>query len=976
MDFEEKSILDNVVFLDIVTTGLDPNHSEIIEIAAVKVKDSNILTYSTLIKPKGNIPKNIFELCDGLREDELKSSRELKYILKEIVDFIEDMPIICHNGGIKEKFLSHHIPKFQNRILDSMELCGILEPWQKEFNLNYLISQVTSLEKGESHRALEGSMDTMRIVNSFLCRLWRREEKSRSRKNITLYKLLLMDYDLKDEWKWTEFIQRPLFFNDEDYPYVFYGEKKEGKGNIKKIKIPYNEFENLLSRKEIWNNGGDFNYQYRESQKNFSGRIRENIEGNERIFIEAPTGSGKTFAYLLIAILEAYKNKGTHKGEDASFIISTDTKELQNQLIDRDIPNLIRKLNLEDKINYGAMKGKGNYICVEKLIGNKDMENSLIGKLRDIFLKRLCEGGEHGDIENISFWAYNHFNLGDYINQVTCNSEECNLDRCYRPCYLRNRYNELPSENITVVNHSLLASWPYGEKKKISHLIIDEAHNLMEKCYDFFSDEFISKDFQEHLEYLYIKEPTIYRIMTNLNASCGYRESIDLDKIKYWTAQIQGDINLLLDKLREFSLCNDEYNYRTEFLLAEEDIRLKLDKIEPYISKLKENIYGLYSLMNRYFNNITLEGEEGKEEHEYSTLLTYILKLKGSFDTIDSFLHRADGKENHAKEFEVSKDYGYFIMKNIPLNTGELFNEQILKEVKSVTFLSATMRINNSFSRIKGILGQENSKELVVPPTFNLKRRTRIYTVNDIGRYNSSDFVKKSSLFIFNMAKKLNGHLLVLFTNNLRKLAVEEELKRLIKGSRIEVHTNKKAIRYLSDKNRQVIILGSKGFFEGIDVPGDGLTGVILDKIPNKSMDDPLLKAITTYQNRDYRFVNYPQICIKVKQVYGRLIRSVMDYGYFCILDGGTNNATLYNLQKDLGGPIIENLSGERILDRIWKDYSNWNLENLNSLLKNSNMDDLHNSFDDECRKNKSFFEIHESNNEYFFKNMNYRFKK
>ena len=77
-------------------------------------------------------------------------------------------------------------------------------------------------------------------------------------------------------------------------------------------------------------------------------------------------------------------------------------------------------------------------------------------------------------------------------------------------------------------------------------------------------------------------------------------------------------------------------------------------------------------------------------------------------------------------------------------------------------------------------------------------------------------------------------------------------------------------------------MLGSKGFFEGIDVPGDGLLAVILDKLPNKSLEDPLLKSIIEYKNKNYKYVNYPQLCIKVKQVYGRLIRSVMDCGYFC----------------------------------------------------------------------------------------------
>ena len=184
-------------------------------------------------------------------------------------------------------------------------------------------------------------------------------------------------------------------------------------------------------------------------------------------------------------------------------------------------------------------KGKSNYICTDRLIKCQSFSGDLNSILSEIFLKRLCKDGEYGDVENISYWAYKHFALGDYLRDVVCDSEECNIERCYRNCYLKKRYNELPLENITVINHSLLASWPYGEKKKITHLIIDEAHNLMEKCYDFFSEEFRSNDFSELLKNIVEKEPTIYRQLAALNGSYGYRETIELDKIKYWISEIE-----------------------------------------------------------------------------------------------------------------------------------------------------------------------------------------------------------------------------------------------------------------------------------------------------------------------------------------------------------------------------------------------------------------------------------------------------
>ena len=379
--------------------------------------------------------------------------------------------------------------------------------------------------------------------------------------------------------------------------------------------------------------------------------------------------------------------------------------------------------------------------------------------------------------------------------------------------------------------------------------------------------------------------------------------------------------------------------------------------LEEDINKIKEKIYGLYALLNKYINNITLEGEEGKEDNEYITLNNYVMKLKSAFEVLDAFLENPKERKDYAKVLEVSKDYSYFKVTNIPLNIDELFNEKILKEVKSTTFLSATMRSNNSFKRSKYILGQREAKEIVIAPTFNLKKQTKIFIVKDIGPYNSINFISNSAKFIFEVSKKIGGHILVLFTNNFRKKRVEEELLKLVKGTDIEIHTHKKSIKYLKDKDKKVIILGSKGFFEGIDVPGDALTCVMIDKIPNKSLEDPLLKALTTYKRQKYMDVNYPNLCIKLKQVYGRLIRSIMDYGYFCILDGGQNNQVLYRLERDLKGPTFMKLNSNIILKNIDCDYKRWKMENLNLIIKGIDEKNISDDiFNKEAKKRNSFW--------------------
>ncbi|MBE6089881.1 MAG: DEAD/DEAH box helicase [Clostridium beijerinckii] len=965
------SVLDNVIYLDIETTGLDETCSEIIEIGAVKVKDGVITTYNTLIKPRGRVPISIYSLCSDLKEADLLSARSLNSIKQEVLEFLEDLPLICHNANFERKFLSFYIPEIKNTIMDSMELAIILEPWRKEYNLNSLIKEITNLNKDELHRGLSDSIDTLKVVNSLILRQWNREENSR-KKNKSLHNLIVKEYQHLQKWPWTKHLLKPPFFIEEGYTYVNYLENKEEELNLKKIPIDYLKYEDLLENEEIWNNGGDFGYQYRKDQKEFAKKIRENFEKGERIFIEAPTGSGKTFAYVIIAAIETYLNKQKNRKDDASFIISTNTKELQNQLIERDIPTILKKLRLDDKLNYGAMKGKGNYLCIERINKCEEFQMDEKGNLALLFLRRLCENGNYGDIENINYLVQKHLELDKYIREVNCDSEQCKLDKCTRACFLRKRYNELPEENITVINHSLLACWPYTEKKKINHIIIDEGHNLMEKCYDFFAEEFSSAEFIQLLDLIDKGHPSIIAMLLTLNASFGYRETIEKDKIMYLANDIIVNINILLNDFRSLRLISGEYNFTTEFFLPREDLKGITKAIGSEISVLKESIYPLYKMLNDYIYNITLDDEiDGDNDHK--NLSDYIAKLKGAFDVLDKFL---ESSVFYAKILEVDSEYKSFMLKNVPLNVGEMVNEHMLKDVKSTTFLSATLRIENSFNKIKKHLGQEKAKEFIIPPTFDLKKRTKIFALKDVGRYDEPSYIKNVSKFIYNTALKINGHILVLFNNNARRTAVSEELELLTRGTKIEVHMSKKSVRALNDKNRQVIILGSKGFFEGIDVPGDALSCVMLDKIPNYSPEYPILRAITTYQKKGYQDVNYPQVCIKAKQIYGRLIRSTFDYGYFIILDPGQNSYTIRNLERDLNGPSIEFSSTTKVLSEMEFDYNNWRRNNINTIINNIKKSNksIKEEFNNEAKKHKLFWELLKVENDmYYFENINFK---
>ena len=961
-----KSILDNVVYLDIETTGLNPLNSEITEIGAIKIKDSFQNKLSILIKPTNFIPISTCQICEGLNTADLNQGYTISEAKDILIKFIEDLPLICHNKSFVTSFLLYYFPEIKSTILNSMELACILEPSMKSFRLQDILNKITTIREKEKRGALEDSIYTMIIVNSLLCRLWQKEEMCNTVNK--LYTELDGLFSKKKQWLWKEYLIKPIMFDFIDYPYVLFEKSSNNLSKLNPIKINYEEFEKLLQNEKIWSDGIEFKYQYRVEQEKMALKIRENYERGNKIFIEAPTGSGKTFAYLLISVIASYLNNQNKNFEDSNFIISTDTKELQNQLIDKDIPNILRRLNLNNKISFGAMKGKANYICMERLKKCKEFydENSLLSY---IFLKRYGEDGRNGDLENIDLWAINHFEIDKYKSYITCDSDNCNLDRCKTVCYLKNRYNELSKENITVVNHSLLASWPYSEKRKINHLIIDEAHNLMEKSHDYFSEEFNSYEFLKLLKQVNEINPSIIFLLKRLNGLYNYKNHINSDDIINKTKDVEFNIVFILNEFRRLRLNNGKYNFNDEFFNPENLLKEHCENIKDLLSNLKLSIYRLYKMLEDEIRSIVDEDEKDPG-NEYRILNNYVNKLKNIFVIIDNFLEYS---RDYAKVLEIDIDFKYFTIKNIPLSISKLINENMLNGVKSTVFISATLRINNSFEEVKRTLGQQKANTFSIKPVFNLKSRTKIITVKDIGSYkNEENFSDNTAKLVFDIAIKNNGHILALFNNNLRRKNVMDKLTQYTKGTEIEVYNNKKAIQYLKDKNRQVIILGSKGFFEGIDIPGDSLNCVIIDKIPNTNPTDPLYKALRAYKNVYYNRYNYSKVCIKLKQAYGRLIRSIYDYGYFIILDGGINKEILKRLEKDLYGPVICDKYSREIVNTVSMDFNAWQKENFYEILNEIDDDSIQKSFNDISQKMSLYWEcieVNEKENVVKFKN-------
>lgn len=309
-----QSVLDDIIFLDIETSTLNPNKGEILEIGAIKFKNNKISIFNTLIKNRKEIPLEVFSLCKGLNINDFENALDLNIAKEKLLEFIEDKVVICHNSIIIKEFFSVYIREFKNKIVDSMELAAILEPYHKEYTLDYLKKVTTNNPSKNKNRALEDTIDIVKIVNSLIMRLNKREEGTLEpltfKVNSYLNKFGL------NSWSWSTLIDNAnINIDDKNIRYKDINENNlqrdiEKERNIfNKVHSKNERYEDLLKDKSIWASKPGFIYEFRPGQYELTKTIRETFRGNNGsaniACIEAPTGIGKSVGYLLPAILEA-----------------------------------------------------------------------------------------------------------------------------------------------------------------------------------------------------------------------------------------------------------------------------------------------------------------------------------------------------------------------------------------------------------------------------------------------------------------------------------------------------------------------------------------------------------------------------------------------------------------------------------------------------------------------------------------------
>src|SRR5580704_16807867 len=591
-------------------------------------------------------------------------------------------------------------------------------------------------------------------------------------------------------------------------------------------------------------------YEFRRGQLQMAEAVEQALQEKRHLIVEAGTGTGKTLAYLLPIIRSGKR-----------VIISTGTKNLQEQLFFKDVPFLAEHVG-ELRVCY--MKGRGNYLCRKKLydLTTQPVLNGLeeINHFRIISdWEKTTETGDRAELAHLPEASQLWPKLDARAHR--CVGAECQqFDRCFIT-EMRRRAAE---SDIIIVNHHLFCADlaikaatdrapDAGVLPDAAVVVFDEAHELEDVAADYFGVTVSNLRVDELLRDV---ENTLRKadipIADVLQASARVREHS-----QFFFATIPPGEG-------RFAFVN-----RAEFLEENGDEYL-----------------GLQNALNHLYTELQAIPKKPEEVHamtrrveELRMQLGFVMeaKQKNTVFWIERRGERRGGQHN-------------VFLQATPITVSEILRSTLFEHLESAVLTSATLAVSGGFEYIRNRLGIQNARELVVPSHFDYASQALLYIPPDLPDPRDPRFVEKASQRVRQLLEITRGRAFCLFTSYAlmhqlhERLLGELEFPVLLQGS-----TPKNALLEEFRMTPNAVLFATSSFWQGVDVQGDQLSCVIIDKLPFAVPNDPVVAARVKAIDEDggNAFYDYqvPSAVIALKQGFGRLIRSLHDRGLLCLLD-------------------------------------------------------------------------------------------
>ncbi len=611
-------------------------------------------------------------------------------------------------------------------------------------------------------------------------------------------------------------------------------------------------------------------YEFRRGQLQMAEAVEQALADKRHLIVEAGTGTGKTLAYLL-PVLRAGKR----------VIISTGTKTLQEQLFYKDVPFLERALfpNGESKLKVCYMKGRNNYLCRQKVYDLKD--SPILSGLDEVEHFRIIEewektteNGDRAELGQIPESSQLWHKLDARIE--ACTGQKCNQwDRCFIT-EMRRRARE---SDIVIVNHHLFFADlaikqaaegdDGGVLPDFSAVIFDEAHELEDVASSYFGVSVSDLRFDELARDL---ERTL-RPKGVLSASLLAAAGSLRERAQFFFALIPaGEGRFAFENRREFLEENGE-----EYL----GLMNAVTRLATELQAIKEKPEEIYTFIRRC--------------EELKTQLGFVMEEENR-NTVFWIERRGEKRRGRSHVF----------LQATPIDVSGILKQTLFDNVETAVLTSATLAVSGGYEYIKQRLGIQHARELVVPSHFDYASQAILYVPPGLPDPRTPQFTSRAAETIRRLLEITQGRAFCLFTSYnqmheiFHRLEGELEYPLLLQGT-----APKNALLDEFRLTPNAVLFATASFWQGVDVQGEQLSCVIIDRLPFAVPTDPVVAARVRAVDEDggNAFFQYqvPSAVITLKQGFGRLIRSLHDRGLLCLLDNRI-------LKKQYGRVFLESL--------------------------------------------------------------------
>ena len=919
--------LADFVALDVETTGLDPSHDRITEFGAVRFTFTGASeTYETLVDPGVPLPEAVVRIT-GITPALLRGAPSFNAVRLDIEDFLGDAAIVGHNIAFDLEFLARAGVEPPGLALDTFEFSALLAPSERKHNLEAVAARL-GVGASTHHRALADAETSRRV---FLVLV----QQARALPPDLLRDLVVLGAGA--DWPLAQLLRSlstagstgvppppptrrpatPVPRRDKEAsptlsaplpswdapPPSLAGETTALPSPEEQITLALDTLAFGTAHPEIFGT-----FEQRPEQVGMTRAVAAAVAQGRHLVVEAGTGTGKTLAYLVPAALHALR-------EGQRVIVSTNTINLQEQVLSKDIPAL--RILIADAIGGEAaaqlrvteLKGRRNYLCrrrvaTERLADTNTTADAVLLARLSVWL-RSTETGDRADLRLLpgedSIW-----------NRFSAESEDCLSDPSCPfvrngTCFLQRARRRAEAAHIVVVNHALLLSDLAAGGSALpaaDTVVVDEAHHLEDAATQHMGVSFSPESFQEPLDRIQRPGPRgapvglvplIVRKLGTVKA--GADTPVDAADIAASLPALAARVNEALDALVEL-LRRFAADQADDAFGQERRLRLTAGRrAQPAWSEVEIQWEVAWDALRAL--DARLEALHDALEHaalyapELDSLAADVEQLRGLILDRTEVGGRLLTQTDDAMIvwLTVSKRTGAVSLGAAPLYVAERLAEEFFGRKRSVILTGATLCTEGRFDYLRGLVGLDDADEACFGSPFDYRRAVRLLLPTAFPAPNEPGFQQAFNEVLIDLVLASEGRALALFTSHgalrgtardVRGPLAEAGILTLAQG--IDGSPARLVAELL--RNPRALLLGSAAFWEGVDLPGDVVSLIVIARLPFTVPNDPVFAArAELYEDSFYEYA-IPQAIVRFRQGFGRLIRRRGDRGVVAVLDG------------------------------------------------------------------------------------------